>query len=230
MRRKAGLFLVQIDGNQGKIDRRALLQIAQDFEQDVAVLAPGQADHDAIPFLNHGVIGNRLAYVAPQAFLKFINVVLLLLHDHGVLSLPHNVMTLRAPEVFPGRHYRRMVRIVRDNASIDRQKMQPPAVLPAFSRLPIKAPYFSRPGGMGRSEGGYVHCYLAARPRATRFSRYPGWGLTATQQFLARLNRLKLQFRCRRDISPLPLNRYGSKTDPPWDAVQGRGASRNRAG
>lgn len=79
MLREAGLFLIEVHRHQREVDRRALLQIAQDLQHGVAVFAAGQTDHDAVAFFNHIEIGNRFAHVAAQALLQFVQVVLLFL-------------------------------------------------------------------------------------------------------------------------------------------------------
>ncbi|MNE97039.1 hypothetical protein D3C80_1953300 [compost metagenome] len=55
------------------------MQIAQDLQHGVAVFPAGQANHDAIAFLNHVVGGDSFTHVAAQAFLQFVEVVLLFL-------------------------------------------------------------------------------------------------------------------------------------------------------
>ena len=63
---KARLLLVQIHRQQFEADRGAPLQILQQREERVAVLAAAQADHDAIAFDNHVEVGDGLAYAAQQ--------------------------------------------------------------------------------------------------------------------------------------------------------------------
>jgi hypothetical protein len=50
---EAGLLLVEVDRDQLEVDGRALLQLEQDVQQAVAVLAARQADHHAVAFLDH---------------------------------------------------------------------------------------------------------------------------------------------------------------------------------
>ena len=63
------LFLVEVDGHQLELGRRALLQFQQDVQQRVAVLAAGQADHDLVALRDHVVVADRLPDQAAQALL-----------------------------------------------------------------------------------------------------------------------------------------------------------------
>ena len=63
---KAGLLLVEIDGDDVEMDRRVLAQIEQDVEQAEGILAAGQADHDLVAVLDHVVVGDGLADRAAQ--------------------------------------------------------------------------------------------------------------------------------------------------------------------
>ncbi len=63
---EAGLLLVQVDRHQLEVDRRLLLQLQQDVQHRIAVLAAGQAHHDPVAFLDHPVIGDGLADLPAQ--------------------------------------------------------------------------------------------------------------------------------------------------------------------
>ena len=65
---KAGLFLVQVHRDQFERHRRTRLQLQQDVEHGVAVLAAGKTNHDPVAFLDHAEIGDRLAGLAAQSF------------------------------------------------------------------------------------------------------------------------------------------------------------------
>src|ERR1035437_1130984 len=73
VRRKAGLFLVQVDGNQLEMDRCTGLQLEQDVEQAIAVLAARDAHHEAVAFLDHVVVDDGLADLAAQTLFKFVD-------------------------------------------------------------------------------------------------------------------------------------------------------------
>ena len=49
-----------------------LLQLQQDVEQRVAVLAAGQADHHFVAFADHAEIGDRAADLVAQAFAELV--------------------------------------------------------------------------------------------------------------------------------------------------------------
>jgi hypothetical protein len=70
--RKAGLLLVEVDGDDVEADRRALAQAQQDVQQRVAVLAARQADHDLVAGLDHVEVGDRLAHLAVQALAELV--------------------------------------------------------------------------------------------------------------------------------------------------------------
>jgi len=59
--RKAGLFLVEVDGQQFKVNRCVALQAHQDIEQPVAVLSSRNAHHDFVAFLDHAEIVDGIA-------------------------------------------------------------------------------------------------------------------------------------------------------------------------
>ena len=69
---KAGLLLVQVDGHDLEVDRRALLHFEQDVEHAVAVLAARHADHDAVAFFDHVEVHDGLADLAAQAFFELV--------------------------------------------------------------------------------------------------------------------------------------------------------------
>jgi len=69
---KAGLLLVQVDGDQFEFDRRGFLQIQQNVEQGIGILAAGQTDHDLVAVFDHVVIGDGVADVMTQALLQFV--------------------------------------------------------------------------------------------------------------------------------------------------------------
>ncbi|MPN23238.1 hypothetical protein SDC9_170626 [bioreactor metagenome] len=67
---EAGLLLVQVHGHDVELHGSTLLQLAQNVEQGVAVLAAGHADHDLVAFLDHVVVEDGLAHFAAQALLE----------------------------------------------------------------------------------------------------------------------------------------------------------------
>ncbi|MNM84990.1 hypothetical protein D3C81_970950 [compost metagenome] len=69
---EAGLLLVHVHRDDLELDRRHLLQIQQDVQHGVAVLAAGQADHDLVAVLDHVEVGDGFAGLAAQAFLQFV--------------------------------------------------------------------------------------------------------------------------------------------------------------
>ena len=72
LRGKAGLLLVEVDGDQVKMDRRALLQFQQNVEHGVAVFSARDADHHLVAFLNHVEVDNRPADLAAQALFQLV--------------------------------------------------------------------------------------------------------------------------------------------------------------
>ena len=70
VRWKAGLLLVQVDGDQAEVDGRALLQLEQNVEHGVAVFAAGDADHDLVAFLDHVEVHDGAADFAAQALFE----------------------------------------------------------------------------------------------------------------------------------------------------------------
>ena len=72
MGRKARLLLVEVDGHQLKAHRRALLQLEQDVEHGIAVLATRDADHDLVALADHLVVDDGPADLAAQAFFELV--------------------------------------------------------------------------------------------------------------------------------------------------------------
>mmetsp|Transcript_18070 Transcript_18070/g.43154 ORF Transcript_18070/g.43154 Transcript_18070/m.43154 type:complete len:400 (-) Transcript_18070:358-1557(-) len=77
--REAGLLLVEVHRHQLEPNRRALLQVQQDVQHRVAVLAAGQADHDLVAFFDHVEVGNGLADLAVQPLGQLVDLVRVLL-------------------------------------------------------------------------------------------------------------------------------------------------------
>jgi hypothetical protein len=50
-----------------------LLQSQQDVQQGVRILATGEADHDAVTFLDHIIIFDGLTDIAAQALLQLLD-------------------------------------------------------------------------------------------------------------------------------------------------------------
>ncbi|MNN83783.1 hypothetical protein D3C81_2008690 [compost metagenome] len=69
---KAGLLLVQVHRHQLERHRRFFLQLQQQVQQRVAVLATGQADHHLVAGLDHAEVGNRLPHLAPQPLAELV--------------------------------------------------------------------------------------------------------------------------------------------------------------
>ena len=79
--RKTGLFLIQVHGNEVKIDRGTFLEIHQNIQHRIGVFAPRQADHDAVALFNHVVVFNGLAHVAAQPLLQLVSFGFLLFRE-----------------------------------------------------------------------------------------------------------------------------------------------------
>src|ERR1035438_5657218 len=77
---EAGLLLVEIDRDDLEVEPRALAQFAEDVEQRVAVLAAGDADHDAVARFDHREVDDRLADQAVQPLAELDDV------DRGFLA------------------------------------------------------------------------------------------------------------------------------------------------
>ena len=74
--RKPRLLLVEINGNELERDRRHALQIQQGIQHRIAVGAAGKAHHDPIAVFDHAEVANGVAGLAANAFLQFIEAVL----------------------------------------------------------------------------------------------------------------------------------------------------------
>src|SRR3546814_15238691 len=61
------LLLVEVHGGQRERHRRLFLQLQQDVEQGVAVLAAGQADHDLVAVIDHAEVAARATDLVAQA-------------------------------------------------------------------------------------------------------------------------------------------------------------------
>jgi hypothetical protein len=59
VRGKVRLLLVEVHRDQLELHRRLLLQLQQDVEHRVAVLAAGQAHHHLVAVLDHAEVGDR---------------------------------------------------------------------------------------------------------------------------------------------------------------------------
>ena len=66
--REARMALVEVDGDQFKVDGRTGPQRHENVQQPVAVLPTGEADHDLVARLDHLKVGNGLAHKTVQAF------------------------------------------------------------------------------------------------------------------------------------------------------------------
>ena len=80
--RKAGLFLVEVDRNQFKVDRGALLHLEQDVEHAVAVFATGDAHHHPVALLDHVEVHDGLPHLAAQALFQLVGFALDLRGDY----------------------------------------------------------------------------------------------------------------------------------------------------
>ena len=67
VRGKVRLLLVEVDRDQLELHRRLALQLQQDVEHRVAVLAAGQAHHHLVAVLDHAEVGDRPADLVAQA-------------------------------------------------------------------------------------------------------------------------------------------------------------------
>ncbi len=85
---KIGLLLIQVDGNQFKIHRGTGLEVQQDVQHGVGILASRQAHHDPVPLFDHGEIRDRVTHVTPQALTQFVE---------GVVTLAGVGSLARAP-------------------------------------------------------------------------------------------------------------------------------------
>ncbi|MNH20384.1 hypothetical protein D3C79_801500 [compost metagenome] len=69
---EARLLLVHVHRDDLELDRCHLLQVQQNVEHGVAVLAARQADHDLVAILDHVEVGDGFAGETTQAFLQFV--------------------------------------------------------------------------------------------------------------------------------------------------------------
>ncbi len=69
---EARLLLVEVHRHQVEIDGRAFLQLDEDVQQGVAVLAAGHAHHDLVALFDHAVIDDGAADLAAQALLELV--------------------------------------------------------------------------------------------------------------------------------------------------------------
>jgi len=92
----ARLLLIEMHRHQFEAHRRRVLQVAQDIQQRVGILAAGQAHHDPVAFADHGEVLDGPAHLTPQALMQLVDVVacltaislrLKVLYRHGVLGL-----------------------------------------------------------------------------------------------------------------------------------------------
>ena len=79
--RKTRLLLVEVHGDELEAHRRDLAQLQQDVEERMAVLAAGEADHDAVAVLDHVEVADGLADVAAQALGQLVGLVAFLLPE-----------------------------------------------------------------------------------------------------------------------------------------------------
>jgi len=70
--RETALLLIQIHGDNVEMNWRTLTQQQQNVEQAIAVFATRHAHHHFVAVFNHVEIGNGLAHLLGQAFLKFV--------------------------------------------------------------------------------------------------------------------------------------------------------------
>src|SRR5882762_4318388 len=82
MRREVRLFLVKIDCKNLETHGRAPLNIEQEIEHRIAILATGQTNHYSVPVLDHSKLLYRLAHSAQQPGLYFT------LNQHSKLHNP----------------------------------------------------------------------------------------------------------------------------------------------
>src|SRR5690242_293777 len=75
LRWKARLLLIQIDGDQIKVNRRSPLQNQENIKQPITILAAREAYHDPVAIGDHGIIRNSLPDLPAQARLQFLNLV-----------------------------------------------------------------------------------------------------------------------------------------------------------
>ena len=66
---ESGLFLIQVDRDDLKVDRCVELEAQEDIEQGIGVLAPGEANHHLVTGFDHAEVGDGSAGEAPQPLL-----------------------------------------------------------------------------------------------------------------------------------------------------------------
>ena len=82
--REIGLFLIQVHGEQLKMDRRPFLQGKQHVQQGVGIFTTGKTDHDPVTFTDHIKISDGATGVALQALHHLmIRVALMFRWVHG---------------------------------------------------------------------------------------------------------------------------------------------------
>src|SRR5262249_53271099 len=94
MLRIPGMPLVEVHRDDLEGKRRALAQLHEHVEQPVAVLAAGEAHHDAVARLDHGIVADRLADQAAQALLELAGLEALLAGEMDLLGGVHIAMLL----------------------------------------------------------------------------------------------------------------------------------------
>ena len=63
---KAWLFLIQVDGDEVEMNRRAAAQRQQNLQQAITVFSSRETDHDLVALLDHVVVGDGLSYKAAE--------------------------------------------------------------------------------------------------------------------------------------------------------------------
>src|SRR5438132_2374425 len=86
--------LIEVDGDELERNRRALAQLQEHVEQGVAVLAAGEAHHDAVAFPDHAVVADRLADEPAQAFFELSRLEALLAGEMDFFGRVHKLMLL----------------------------------------------------------------------------------------------------------------------------------------
>ena len=67
------LLLVKVDRHQFEVDGRPALQVHQDVEHGVAVLATRHAHHDLVTLFDHVEVGDGLTHLAVQALAELVH-------------------------------------------------------------------------------------------------------------------------------------------------------------
>ena len=81
---EARLLLVEVDGDDLEADRRTRLQLQQDVEQAIAVLATRDADHHPVALFDHVEVHDGAADLAAQALFELV--VFAMLFAGGAMS------------------------------------------------------------------------------------------------------------------------------------------------